>query len=115
LGIAEVIADVVGHTPQFDFPVERALFAMVANRACAPSSKLYWHEQWLREEVRTQEAKRHCEDTWHNIRDDLKQIQLAQLSSPDGTIWQVTEPPEGAANRLPSLKINKPPPLLRFD
>jgi hypothetical protein len=30
---------------------ERALFAMVANRACAPYSKLYCWEQWLREEV----------------------------------------------------------------
>lgn len=30
---------------------ERALFAMVANRACCPYSKLYCWEQWLREEV----------------------------------------------------------------
>jgi transposase len=30
---------------------ERALFAMVANRALAPYSKLYCYEQWLREEV----------------------------------------------------------------
>jgi hypothetical protein len=30
---------------------ERALFAMVANRALAPYSKLYCWEQWLREEV----------------------------------------------------------------
>ena len=36
---------------KFDFPVERALFAMVANRACAPSSKLYCYEQWLKEDV----------------------------------------------------------------
>jgi hypothetical protein len=35
-----------------DFAVERALFAMVANRACAPCSKLYCYEQWLREDVR---------------------------------------------------------------
>ncbi|EAR23600.1 hypothetical protein [Nitrococcus mobilis] len=33
-----------------------------------------------------------CADTWRNIRDDLKQIKLAQLSSPNGTVWQVTEP-----------------------
>jgi hypothetical protein len=33
------------------FDVERALFAMVANRACAPCSKLYCWEQWLKEEV----------------------------------------------------------------
>jgi hypothetical protein len=32
-------------------PFERALFAMVANRAVAPYSKLYCWEQWLREEV----------------------------------------------------------------
>jgi transposase len=60
-------------------------------------------------------AEHHCADTWRNIRDDLKQIQLAQLSSPDRTVWQVTEPSERAANRLKSLKINKPPPVLRFD
>jgi transposase len=30
---------------------ERALFAMVANRALAPYSKLYCHEQWVPEEV----------------------------------------------------------------
>jgi hypothetical protein len=27
--------------------MERALFALGANRACAPASKLYCHEQWL--------------------------------------------------------------------
>jgi transposase len=32
-------------------PFERALFAMVANRALEPYSKLYCWEQWLREEV----------------------------------------------------------------
>lgn len=30
---------------------ERALFSMVANRALQPYSKLYCHEQWLKEEV----------------------------------------------------------------
>jgi hypothetical protein len=39
-------------TTDLQFPVERALFAMVANRACAPGSKLYAYEQWLREDVR---------------------------------------------------------------
>jgi len=33
---------------RFDLSVERAIFAMVANRAVAPSSKLYCYEQWLR-------------------------------------------------------------------
>lgn len=50
LGIGEVIHQVCG-SRKFDFEVERRLFAMVANRACAPSSKLYCYEQWLREEV----------------------------------------------------------------
>ena len=40
LGIAEVIAEVGGQR-KLDFPVERALYVMVANRACAGSSKLY--------------------------------------------------------------------------
>jgi transposase len=56
-----------------------------------------------------------CGDTWRNIRDDLKQIKLAQLLSPNGTVWQVTEPGLEAANRLKLLKINKPPPILRVD
>lgn len=30
---------------RFGFELERALFALVANRACAPASKLYCHEQ----------------------------------------------------------------------
>jgi hypothetical protein len=51
LGIADIIADPLKGR-NLDFPVERALFAMVANRACAPCSKLYCYEQWLREDVR---------------------------------------------------------------
>jgi Transposase DDE domain len=51
LGIADIIAEQL-RGRKLDFPVERALFAMVANRACAPCSKLYCYEQWLREDVR---------------------------------------------------------------
>jgi Transposase DDE domain len=51
LGIAGIIADQL-RGRKLDFAVERALFAMVANRACAPCSKLYCYEQWLREDVR---------------------------------------------------------------
>src|SRR5215468_5923870 len=51
LGLADIItAQLKGR--KLDFPVERTLFAMVANRACAPCSKLYCYEQWLREDVR---------------------------------------------------------------
>ena len=51
LGLADIVAEqLTGRT--LDFAVERALFVMVANRACAPCSKLYCYEQWLREDVR---------------------------------------------------------------
>ena len=51
LGIPDVLSEQLA-SRQVDFALERALFAMVANRACAPSSKLCCYEQWLREEVR---------------------------------------------------------------
>ena len=52
-----------------------------------------------------------CEDTWRNIRDDLKQVKIAQLSGPNGQIWQVTEPSKSTAKRLASMNIDKPPPV----
>lgn len=57
-------------------------------------------------------AEQACADTWRDIRDDLRQIKLAQLSSPNGTVWQVTEPAPAAVKRLKSLKIPEPAPLL---
>jgi len=60
-------------------------------------------------------AERDCGDTWRNIRDDLRQIKLAQLSGPNGSVWQVTEPAEPARNRLKGLGIPKPPPVLELD
>jgi Transposase len=59
-------------------------------------------------------AEHACADTWRNIRDDLKRIKLAQLLSPNGTVWQVTEPPPEALKRLKSLHIKNPPPLLQL-
>lgn len=53
-----------------------------------------------------------CQDTWRNIRDDLKQIQLAQLSSPNGTVWQVTDPGQDADKCLKALNLKPPKPLL---
>ncbi len=53
-------------------------------------------------------AENACGDTWRNIRDELKQIKLAQLSSPNGMVWQVTEPRQNAVKLLKSLKIDKP-------
>ena len=57
-------------------------------------------------------AEQACGDTWRNIRDDLKQIKLAQLSGGNGTVWQVTEPRVGAQNRLKSLGIKNLPTIL---
>jgi hypothetical protein len=57
-------------------------------------------------------AEHACGDTWRNIRDDLKAIQLAQLFSPHGTVWQVTEPTADATKRLKSLQIKPPAPIL---
>ena len=50
LGIAEVLRGCASDDETTQ-PFERALFAMVANHALAPYSKLYCWEQWLREEV----------------------------------------------------------------
>ncbi len=59
-------------------------------------------------------AEQACGDTWRNIRDDLKRVKLAQLLSPNGTVWQVTEPSPETAKRLKSLKIKNPPPILQL-
>jgi hypothetical protein len=52
LGMPERLTALAQDTPRRTLPVERACFAMVANRCCAPASKLYCFEQWLREDVR---------------------------------------------------------------
>jgi hypothetical protein len=57
-------------------------------------------------------AEHACTDTWRNIRDRLQRIQLAQLLSPNGTVWQVTEPTADAAKCLKSLQIKPPAPVL---
>jgi hypothetical protein len=57
-------------------------------------------------------AEHACTDTWRNIRDRLQHIQLGQLLSPNGTVWQVTEPSAEAAKCLKSLQIKPPAPVL---
>lgn len=51
VGIPEILDEVLGKR-RFGFDVERALFAMVANRACAPTSKLGCCQRWLNRDVR---------------------------------------------------------------
>jgi hypothetical protein len=60
-------------------------------------------------------AENACGDTWRNIRDDLRQIKLAQFLTPQGELWQVTDPLPAAANRLKHLKIPPPPPVLKVE
>jgi transposase len=55
-----------------------------------------------------------CGDTWRNIRADLERIKLAQLLSPHGEVWQVTEPSPEAANHLKSLELKNPPAILHL-
>lgn len=50
LGVGPLLDRLLG-SRRIRAPFERAMFAMVANRALAPYSKLYCWEQWLREEV----------------------------------------------------------------
>lgn len=55
-----------------------------------------------------------CGDTWRNVSDRLRRIQLAQLSGTHGTVWQVTEPTPEAAKCLKTLQIKPPPPILQL-
>ncbi len=57
-------------------------------------------------------VERDCGDTWRNVRDDLKQIKLAQLWGPHGAVWQVSAPGEAARSRLESLRISNPPLII---
>jgi len=84
----------------------RPVFHWAPHRICAHISLTVF--SLLLERV----AERDCEDTWHNIRDDLKQIKLAQLIGPHGQVWQVTEPGAGARKRLKALNIMNPPALI---
>jgi transposase len=58
-------------------------------------------------------AEVRCEDTWRNIRDDLRQIKLARLSTPDGDVWQVTDPRPAAQKRLRKLGLKNPPVVVK--
>ena len=57
LGMPERLAALTRDDTRRTLPVERACFAMVANRCLAPASKLYLYEQWLREDVRVAGAE----------------------------------------------------------
>jgi transposase len=55
-----------------------------------------------------------CGDTWRNIRAALEQIKLAQLLSPHGEVWQVTQSSPEAANHLKDLDIKHPPAIVHL-
>lgn len=56
LGIRKILEHAVKEEDR-SVPFERAIFAMVANRCLAPSSKLCCYEQWLAEDVYFPEGK----------------------------------------------------------
>jgi len=60
-------------------------------------------------------AEKACNDSWRNIRDDLRQIKLAQLLTPNGRVWQVTEPGPEASKRLKQLGIRHPRAILKVE
>ena len=51
-------------------------------------------------------------DTWRNIHDDLRQIELARFPRPNGQVWQVTEPRQESLNYLNLLGISRHLPVL---
>ena len=55
-----------------------------------------------------------CGDTWRNIRTALERLKLAQLLSPHGEVWQVTEPAPDASKHLQSLALKNPPAVLHL-
>ena len=57
IGLRDLLPSMTKDATKLKLPVERAAFAMVANRCLAPASKLYCFEQWLREDVRIDGAE----------------------------------------------------------
>jgi hypothetical protein len=64
--------------------------------------------------VRERVIEQACGDTWRNLRADVDQINLAQLLSPHGEVWQITEPALEASNHLTCLDMKNPPAILRL-
>jgi len=52
-----------------------------------------------------------CGATWRHSRADVERIKLAQLLSPPGEVWQVTEPSPEAVNHLKCLERKHPPAI----
>jgi hypothetical protein len=48
-------------------------------------------------------------------RPGLSTIRKGEQLSPNGTVWQITEPIADALKRLKSLQIQKPTPILHLD
>jgi transposase len=87
----------------------RPMFHWAAHRICAHVSLTM--VSLLLERL----AEKACGDTWRNIRDDLRQIKLAQLLTPNGQVWQITDPGPQASKRLKQLGIIPPRPILKVE
>jgi transposase len=57
-------------------------------------------------------AERSCESTWPRIREELGSIKIAQLLTPNGTVYQTTSGTQHARNLLKMMKIEPLPSVL---
>jgi hypothetical protein len=114
---------------------ERALFAMTANRALQPYSKLYCHEQWLKEEVflpegqdlalhqlyramdyllvhqeKIEKAVR-AQDTWRNLVAKLDTVKVVEYTRGAVRVRQTTELRAEVSALLKALGVPLPPRL----
>ena len=88
----------------FTTPVGDAIFAMVANRALAPASKLAV-EEW---------AAKETDMTWAKVRAELERLHLGEFLHKDGRILQYTEPTQSQRKILKKLKISIPKRVKSF-
>jgi hypothetical protein len=60
-------------------------------------------------------AERACDSTWPRLRDALRTIKIAQLLTPNGTIYQTSSGSTEARNILKTLKIEPLPEVLMVE
>lgn len=60
-------------------------------------------------------AERACDSTWPRLREELGSIKIAQLLTPNGTVYQTSSGSAEARNILKKLKIEPLPEILRVD
>ncbi|NPV28657.1 MAG: hypothetical protein HPY58_03170 [Firmicutes bacterium] len=93
LGIKEAILG-LAKKRKFQTPVERAIFAMVANRALAPSSKLKV-EDWVKEDVVIPELEEVGVHQLYRVMDFLLEAEKDHQWQVYGSVAHLPEPRSG--------------------